>query len=42
LERGSTLGQPNNRDQQKRVLKATLDLLGEDAPLDPILLDEKA
>jgi hypothetical protein len=42
LERGSTLGQPNNGDQQKRVLKATLELLGEDAPLDPVVLNEKA
>ena len=42
LERGATLGQPTNSDQQKRVLKTTLELLEKDAPIDPVLLDEKA
>ncbi|MDW7754511.1 MAG: hypothetical protein SCH68_05015 [Brevefilum sp.] len=42
LARGATLGQPGDQDQQKRVLKATLALLADDAPLDPVILDERA
>jgi hypothetical protein len=41
LNRGATLGQPHNGAQQRRVLEATLALLAEDAPLNPIRLDEK-
>jgi len=36
------MGQPGDHDQQKRVLKATLALLSDDAPLDPVMLDERA
>jgi hypothetical protein len=42
LARGATLGQPHNVAQQRRVLDATLALLAQDAPLDPIRLDERA
>ena len=42
LKRGSTLGQPNDINQQRRVLKATLDLLAEDAPQKIVRLDETA
>ena len=42
LERGASLGQPHNVEQQKRILRATLDLLAQDAPIDPIYLDEMA
>lgn len=41
LARGATLGQPGDHAQQKRVLEATLALLGQDAPLDPVKLDER-
>lgn len=40
LKRGSTMGAPGDAAQQKRILKATLDLLAQDAPLDPVMLDE--
>ncbi len=40
LERGATLGKPGDSAQQMRVLRATLALLAEDAPLEPIKLDE--
>jgi len=42
LINGATLGQPGDQDQQRRVLNATLALLAEDAPLDPVMLDERA
>ena len=42
LARGATLGHPHDRAQQLRVLQATLALLAQDAPLDPVYLDEKA
>jgi len=35
-----SLGKPHDTAQQRRVLEATLALLAEDAPLDPITLDE--
>ncbi|MDJ0757440.1 MAG: hypothetical protein QNJ45_28155 [Ardenticatenaceae bacterium] len=41
LSRGATIGRPHDTAQQKRVLKATLDLLAHDAPLDPVQLNEK-
>ncbi len=41
LSRGATIGRPHDTAQQKRVLKATLDLLAHDAPLDPVQLHEK-
>lgn len=40
LVRGSTLGRPNDPDQQRRVLLTTLNRLKEDAPLEHITLDE--
>ncbi len=40
LERGMSMGRPNDRAQQDRVLSATLALLEKDAPLDPVYLDE--
>ena len=41
LARGSTLGHPHNLKQQRRVLQATLALLAMDAPLDPVILNER-
>jgi len=41
LVRGSTLGRPHDAAQQRRVLEATLALLAQDAPLDPLYLSEK-
>jgi len=40
LGRGATLGQPHDTAQQRRVLEATLALLAQDAPLEPVYLDE--
>jgi hypothetical protein len=40
LPRGSTIGHPHDKEQQQRVLEQTLALLQEDAPLDPVWLDE--
>ena len=40
LERGATLGAPGDAAQQRRVLEATLALLGQAAPLDPVALNE--
>ncbi len=40
LNRGSTMGAPGDVAQQKRVLKATLDLLAQDAPINPVNLNE--
>lgn len=40
LNRGATLGEPHHAAQQRRVLAATLALLGRDAPLDIVHLDE--
>ncbi|MBZ0276852.1 MAG: hypothetical protein K8I60_11945 [Anaerolineae bacterium] len=42
LDRGATLGKPGDAAQQRRVLEATLALLAQPAPLDPVNLDEKA
>jgi hypothetical protein len=41
LPRGSTLGLPGHKDQQMRILKRTLALLNENAPLEPVTLDER-
>jgi hypothetical protein len=41
LKRGATLGQPGDAVQQRRVLTATLALLAQDAPLEPVRLDEE-
>jgi len=40
VNRGASLGEPFDSDMQKRILRATLDLLGQDAPLEPIYLKE--
>jgi hypothetical protein len=40
LARGATLGRPFDVAQQRRVLGATLALLGEDAPVEPVSLEE--
>ncbi len=40
LRAGRTLGAPHDAAQQRRILSATLDLLAQDAPLDPIYLQE--
>jgi D-proline reductase (dithiol) PrdB len=42
LGRGATIGNPHDEAQQRRVLQATLALLAQDAPLEPVLLDEHA
>jgi hypothetical protein len=41
LNRGSTLGEPGNVAQQRRVLEATLVLLAEAAPVKLVRLDER-
>lgn len=40
LARGATLGKPGDAAQQRRVLEATLALLAQDAPQEPVNLDE--
>ena len=40
LVAGRTLGQPEDVAQQRRILKATLALLEQEAPLEPVMLDE--
>ena len=40
LPRGSSVGAPHDVAQQGRVLKATLALLGQEAPITPVVLDE--
>lgn len=40
LPRGSTLGHPGDKAQQRRVLAKTLALLAQDAPVEPARLDE--
>lgn len=42
LGRGSTLGKPDHAAQQRRVIEATLALLEQDAPFEPVTLDEVA
>ena len=41
LKRGASLGKPGDAAQQRHVLKATLDLLAQDAPIEPVYLDEE-
>ena len=41
LNRGATLGQPFDSAQQRRILEATLALLAKDAPLKPVMLNER-
>ena len=40
LKRGATVGAVGDTAQQRRVLEATLALLAQDAPIDPVYLDE--
>lgn len=40
LKRGMTLGHPNAVEQQKRILIATLNLLLQNSPLKPVILQE--
>jgi hypothetical protein len=39
--RGATLGAPHDAAQQHRILDATLALLAQDAPIEPVVLDEE-
>ena len=41
LPRGSSLGAPHDEAQQRRVLEATLALLEQEAPIEPLVLDER-
>lgn len=41
LARGATMGGPGDAAQQRRVLEATLALLAQEAPLEPVQLDER-
>lgn len=41
LPRGMSLGTPHNPLQQRRILEATLALLAQPAPIEPVILDEK-
>ncbi len=41
LTGGATLGRPGDTAQQQRILLATLALLAQDAPLNPVSLDER-
>lgn len=41
LSRGATIGSPGDTAQQRRVLRQTLALLAEPAPLKPVKLDER-
>ncbi len=40
LQRGLAFGQPGDEDQQRRVLAAALGLLEQDAPLEPVVIEE--
>ena len=40
LSRGLAFGRPGDKMQQCRVLEATLALLEEDAPIEPLYVDE--
>ncbi|MBX0328036.1 hypothetical protein K2Z83_10145 [Oscillochloris sp. ZM17-4] len=40
LGRGATLGRPGDAAQQRRVLDATLALLAQSAPVEPVQLAE--
>ncbi len=41
MPRGMSLGTPHNPVQQRRILEATLSLLAQPAPIEPVILDEK-
>jgi hypothetical protein len=41
LARGATLGKPHDSAQQRRVLQTTFALLAQDAPVEPVFLDER-
>jgi len=41
LPRGSSVGAPHDIEQQRRVLQATLALLEQEAPLEPVVLTEE-
>lgn len=41
LARGATLGRPGDTAQQRRVLEGTLALLAQEAPIEPVQLDER-
>jgi hypothetical protein len=40
LKRGATIGKPHDVEQQRRILETTLALLNQDAPIEPIYLEE--
>lgn len=40
LKRGASMGAPGDAAQQMRILRATLDLLSQPAPQNPVQLDE--
>ena len=40
VKRGSTIGKIGDTAQQRRILKATLALLEQDAPIEPVYLEE--
>lgn len=41
LTRGLVFGHPGEDEQQRRVLKAALSLLEQDAPLEPVYIEEE-
>lgn len=40
LPRGTAFGRPNDPDQQLRVLRKALEMLGQDAPIEPVYIEE--
>ena len=42
MPRGMSLGKPHDASQQRRILEATLALLADEAPQEPVTLDESA
>jgi hypothetical protein len=41
LQRGTVFGRPGDATQQRRILEAALALLKDDAPLEPVTLNER-
>jgi hypothetical protein len=41
LQRGTVFGRPGDTTQQRRIVGAALALLQDDAPLEPVTLDER-